>query len=163
MYKAISTYRAFVLVWLTHKLALPLLRYIRKPQKFSYSKEELYQMQDGTLGRDLVKMLDENNLELLPYYVKHDIKHILLEYDTTGEGEVCLQCFMLGNGHLSFPVAATVGFGLFTMPEYWPLFFKAFKRGRRSAQIENWQWYSLLELPTASLIQLIGRREIKQE
>lgn len=120
-------------------------------------------MQDGTLGKDLVKMLDKNKLELLPYYVKHDIKHILLEYDTTGEGEVCLQCFMLGNGHLSFPVAATVSFGLFTMPEHWLLFLKAFKRGRRSAAIENWKWHSLLELPTASLIQSINSREIKQE
>lgn len=159
MYKAIATCRAAVLVWLTHKMALPLLRYIRKPQKFLYSKENLYQMPDGTLGKDLVIMLDRNNLELLPYYVKHDIKHIVLGYDTTGEGEVCLQCFMLGNGHLSFPVAATVGFGIFTMPEYWPLFLKAFKRGRRSTAIENWQWHSLLELPTASLIRAVNHNK----
>jgi ubiquinone biosynthesis protein Coq4 len=160
MYKAISTLRAVVLVWLTHKLALPLLKCIRKPQKFAYSKEQLYQMNDGTLGKDLVKMLDKNKLDLLPYYVKHDIKHILLGYDTTGEGEVCLQCFMLGNGHLSFPVAATVGFGIFTMPEYWPLFLQAFKRGKRCAAIQGWQWHLLLELPTASLIKKINEREI---
>lgn len=158
-----ATYRAAVLVWLTHTIALPLLKFIRQPQKFSYSKEELYQLPCGTLGNDLVKMLDRNKLELLPYYVKHDIKHILLEYDTTGEGEVCLQCFMLGNGHISFPVAATVCFGFFTMPEYWPLFLKAFKRGRCCAAIEKWQWHLLLELPTASLIQEINDNKVKEE
>jgi len=151
MYKAISAARAFILVWLTHKLALPLLKCIRKPQKFSYTKEELYKMDEGVLGKDLVRMLDKNRLEMLPYYIKHDIKHILLDYDTTGEGEVCLQCFMLGNGHLSFPVAATVGFGLITMPEYWALFFKAYQRGKRSASLQHWQWHSLLEISTQSL------------
>lgn len=156
MYKSVSTFRAFVLVWLTHKMALPLLRHIRKPQKFLYTKEDLSKMDNGTLGKDLVRMLDENKLDLLPYYVKHDIKHILLGYSTTGEGEVCLQCFMLGNGHISFPVAATVCFGLFTMPEYWVMFFKAFKRGRKSASIENWQWHSLLLQPTALLKERIA-------
>jgi ubiquinone biosynthesis protein Coq4 len=57
---------------------------------------------------------------LLPYYARHDIKHILLDYDTKNEGEGCLQCFMLGNGHVSFPVVATVLYGWATMPEHWP-------------------------------------------
>lgn len=151
-----STFRAYVLVWLTHKMALPLLKRIRKPQKFSYTKEDLYKMQDGTLGKDLILMLDKNKLDLLPYYVKHDIKHILLGYDTTGEGEVCLQCFMLGNGHISFPVAATVSFGFLTMPEYWGMFLKAVKRGRKSASLKNWQWHSLLEISTQSLKEKIN-------
>jgi ubiquinone biosynthesis protein Coq4 len=156
MYKIIETLRANILVWLTHQAALPLLRLISKPQKFLYTREELYQLPDGTLGKDLIIMLDKNKLDLLPYYVKHDIKHILLEYDTTAEGEVCLQCFMLGNRHISFPVAATVCFGFFTMPEYWLLFAKAFKRGRKSAALDNWQWHSLLEFSTASLIKKLN-------
>ena len=156
MYKIIARLRANVLVWLTHKMALPILRLIRKPQKFLYTREELHQMPEGTLGKDLVVMLDKNKLELLPYYVKHDIKHIVLEYDTTAEGEVCLQCFMLGNGHISFPVAATVAFGFFTMPEYWALFAKAFKRGRSAVTFSNWQWNSLLKFSTASLIQKVN-------
>ncbi len=159
MYKIITQLREQLLVYLTHRMALPLLRYIRRPQKFGYTREALQQMPDGALGKDLIEMLDKNKLQLLPYYVKHDIKHILLGYDTTGEGEVCLQCFMLGNRHLSFPVAATVLFGLFTMPEYWPVFIKAYKRGCSSIEIEGWPWFSLLELSTQSLIQKINSHE----
>ena len=156
MYKRISGLRAAVLVWLTHSMALPLLKLIRRPQKAVCTKEELQQMPEDTLGRNLAIMLEKNKLELLPYYIKHDIKHILLGYSTTAEGEVCLQCFMLGNGHISFPVAATIGFGVLTMPEYWPLFYTAFKRGRRTASLKHWQWHSLLPQTTASLIEKIN-------
>jgi hypothetical protein len=45
------------------------------------------------------------------------------------------------------------------MPEYWPVFIKAFQRGRKSIAIESWQWFSLLELPTQSLMQKINSDE----
>ena len=119
MYRNFVKIRSAVLVFLTHSIALPILKIVRKPQVFPYSKEQLLQMPNGTLGRELIKMLDTNNLQLLSYYAKHDIKHILLDYDTTDKGEVCLQCFMLGNGHISFPVFITVVFGFVTIPEHW--------------------------------------------
>ena len=119
-----------MLVLLTHGFALPVLKLIRKPQKFPWSESELLALPVGTLGRELIEYLSLKNLKLLPYYARHDIKHILLQYDTTDEGEVCLQCFMLGNGRISFPVVATVIFGMITMPEHWFAFKKAFARGK---------------------------------
>lgn len=157
MYQSIVKIRSKLLVFLTHRLALPLLRLVRAPQKFQWSKEALRQLPEGTLGRDLVTMLDQKNLQLLPHYAKHDIKHILLQYDTTDEGEVCLQCFMLGNKHLSFPVVATVLYGVITMPEYWSKFSKAYDRGATSQPISNWQWFSLLHRSTWSLIMEINK------
>lgn len=152
MHKLIIQLRSNLLVFLTHNMALPLLRIIRSPEKFPYTKDDLHLLPEGTLGKQLVTMLDSKQLKLLPYYAKHDIKHILLQYDTTDEGEVCLQCFMLGNGHLSFPVVATVMYGAFTMPEYWRSFRKAYRRGARSISINNWEWFNLLDRPTSQLI-----------
>lgn len=160
MYKILVKIRSGLMVFLTHNLALPILRQVRTPQKFLFTKEALHQLPKGTLGKDLVTMLDEKKLQLLPYYVKHDIKHLLLQYDTNDEGEVCLQCFMLGNRHLSFPVLATVLYGMITMPEYWNKFKKAYDRGGRCAPIEGWQWFSLLHQPTQSLINKINENEI---
>ena len=37
----IKRYRSALLVYLTHKMALPVLRLIRKPVRFPYSLEEL--------------------------------------------------------------------------------------------------------------------------
>jgi hypothetical protein len=157
MHKLIIHLRSKVLVMLTHNLALPFLKIIRKPKPFPYNMDTLNQFEQGSLGRDLAGFLTWKDLKLLPYYAKHDIKHILLEYDTTDEGEVCLQCFMLGNGHLSFPVAATVLYGTFTMPEYWSKFKIAYKLGSQAAPIDKWEWFEILHEKTAALQSIINK------
>lgn len=100
--------REGVLVSLTHRIALPILKIMRKPNVFTYTRAELKALPVGTLGNDLYIFLDQRNLPLLNHYARHDLKHVLLGYDTTEEGEACLQSFMLGNGRVSFPVLATV-------------------------------------------------------
>jgi len=162
MHKLIVQIRSHLLVFLTHNMALPILKLIRSPEKFPYTREDLHQLPDGTLGKELVTMLDRKQLKLLPYYAKHDIKHILLQYDTTDEGEVCLQCFMLGNRHLSFPVAATVLYGIFTMPEYWKSFREAYQRGAQSVSVSSWEWFSLLDQPISVLIDRVNSNKHNQ-
>jgi hypothetical protein len=156
MHKHIIKIRSQILVYLTHNMALPFLKFVRRPLMFPYNKETLMNMSEGTLGNDLYRFLEAKKLDLLPYYAKHDIKHILLGYDTTDEGEVCLQCFMLGNKHISFPVAATVLYGFFTMPEYWKKFIVAYKRGAKSASLQNWQWFNIITEQTIVLQQKIN-------
>jgi hypothetical protein len=156
MYNLIIKLRSALLVYLTHRMALPVLKIIRKPEVFPYSREELGSFPDNSLGKDLVEFLDKKELDLLPYYARHDIKHILLDYDTTDEGEGCLQCFMLGNGHVSFPVLATVLYGFITMPEYWGAFVKAYRRGRKSVPIADWNWFGILDQRTELLKQKIN-------
>lgn len=151
MHKHIIKIRSQVLVFLTHNMALPFLKFVRKPLPFPHTMESLAQMQQGTLGSDLYKFLVAKNLKLLPYYAKHDIKHILLGYDTTDEGEVCLQCFMLGNRHISVPVAATVMYGFLTMPEYWRKFAVAYKRGAKSASLKYCNWFEIISEETTVL------------
>jgi ubiquinone biosynthesis protein Coq4 len=140
-----------MLVFLTHKLALPILKIIRKPEIFPYSKDELHALSENTMGYTLIRFLEERSLPLLQYYARHDMKHILLEYETTDEGEVCLQCFMLGNRHISFPVIATVVFGLVLMPEHWLSLKKAFIRGIKCVSISNWKWSEIIENDLAEL------------
>ena len=160
MYHLIKKIRSKILVYLTHYTALPILQLIRKPQKFPYSQLDLQRFPVGSLGKDLISMLEEKNFRLLPFYAKHDIKHLLLQYDTTDEGEICLQCFMLGNKHISFPVLATVMYGLITMPEHWKKFSEAYQRGLRCKPISCWQWFLLLDQPTHLLIEKVNEIEI---
>jgi ubiquinone biosynthesis protein Coq4 len=158
MHKHIIKIRSQILVYLTHNMALPFLKFVRRPLLFPYTKETLMHMHDGTLGNDLYRFLETKKLDLLPYYAKHDIKHILLGYDTTDEGEVCLQCFMLGNKHISFPVAATVLYGFITMPEYWKKFIVAYKRGAKSNSLRNWKWFNIITEQTLVLQEKINYR-----
>ncbi len=151
MYKSIKKWRAAVLVFLTHNMALPLLRLVRRPEKFPYKTKELALFAEGTIGKDLFNFLENKQLDLLPFYARHDMKHILLDYDTTEEGEGCLQCFMLGNGHISFPVLATVLYCFCTMPEYWRSFRAAYSKGKQVAPIAHWPWFQILQQPTLQL------------
>lgn len=147
--------RTWLLVFLTHECALPVLKVFRRPAPFPYSLEELEALPVGTLGNTLVRFIHQKDLTLLVHYARHDLKHILLGYDTTDEGEVCLQSFMLGNGRVSFPVLATVLYGTFTMPEYWKPMRAAWMLGRRCPPIHGWDWFALLEEPVAALQQQI--------
>lgn len=157
MYIIIMKLRSQLLVFLTHNMALPILKLIRKPERFPYTVQDLQNFPEGTLGNDLVKFLGAKDLQLLPFYARHDMKHILLDYDASEKGEGELQCFMLGNGHISFPVMATVIYCWVTMPEYWAAFKKAFKRGRRATAISNWNWIGILPVDTKELKNCINK------
>lgn len=160
MHSVIRKARSKLLVYLTHSIALPILKIIRKPEIFPYTAAQLLKFPGGTLGNDLINYLQKKDLRLLPYYARHDIKHILLEYDTTDEGEVCLQCFMLGNRHVSFPVIATVLYGMITMPEYFDSFKKAFIRGRKTTNISDFKWFQILHSNTADIKKSIKNSKI---
>ena len=151
MIKKIKYARTFILVMLTHNVALPLLKRIRRPNVFEYNTNQLKQFAPGSLGNDLYLFLENRNLPLLKHYVRHDLKHVLLGYDTTDKGETSLQNFMLGNGRISFPVLATVIYGFITMPEYWRSMIRAFQKGRKSASIHHWVWNNLLHENTIEL------------
>jgi len=151
MKRVLVRIRTAVLVFLTHKVALPLLKIVRKPNQLSYKKEELKNLPEGSLGNDLYLFLERRKLPLLKHYIRHDLKHVLLGYDTTDEGEACLQSFMLGNGRVSFPVLATVAYSFITMPEHWKKMREAYQLGNKSNSIHGWPWNSLLTEPTAQL------------
>jgi ubiquinone biosynthesis protein Coq4 len=143
--------RTWALVFLTHECALPVLKVFRRPAPFPYTLGELEALPPDTLGYALIRFIREKDLALLVHYARHDLKHIVLDYDTTDRGEVCLQSFMLGNGRVSFPVLATVVYGACTMPEYWSAMREAFKLGRRCPPIHGWDWFSILTVPVADL------------
>ncbi len=143
--------RKNILVFLTHNIALPVLKIVRKPNVFTYTEEELATLPAGTLGNDLFNFLAQRKLPLLKHYTRHDLKHVLLEYDTTEEGEACLQSFMLGNGRVSFPVLATVTYSFLTMPEYWNKMNKAFLEGKKCNSIHSWKWNEIMQVPTEEL------------
>ncbi len=70
LYTILTRLRSQLLVFLTHNMALPMLRFIRRPQVFPFSATELQNFPAGTLGFDLVCFLKEKKLKLLPHYAK---------------------------------------------------------------------------------------------
>jgi ubiquinone biosynthesis protein Coq4 len=151
MLTALKKIRCAILIALTHHVALPLLKQVRKVNPFPYTRDQLQQMHEGTVGRDLAGFLGDKKLALLPHYARHDMKHVILGYDTTEEGELCLQSFMLGNGRVSFPVLATVLFGICTAPEFWKKMYAAHRLGRHCICIHSWNWFELVPENTLAI------------
>ena len=60
-------------------------------------------LEEGTLGKEIAKCLKENNLNLVPNYESHDLKHTLLNFKMTPLDEIRMQAFMIGNGNWSIP------------------------------------------------------------
>lgn len=155
MITILKSIRSKLLVLLTHTIALPILKIIRKKKIFPYSMEKLSALPYETVGNELWQVLNEQNLRLLPYYEKHDIKHVVLQYPFTDEGEVSLQFFMLGNGRISFRVLSTVIYGVITMPEFYSSFKKAFRKGKEIPWLDQLDWFSIMEIPLLQIQQQI--------
>jgi hypothetical protein len=161
MMKKLRAWRLAILMRLTHQVALPMLKKLRKPNFFTHSRNSLAGFPEGSLGHDLYVFLATRNLPLLPHYARHDLKHVLLGYDTTESGEVCLQSFMLGNGRISFPVLATVLYGILTMPEYWKRMIASFRLGKKCTPIHDWNWNEVVYEPTHILRNVIFNTQKK--
>jgi hypothetical protein len=64
MLTTLKKIRCACLVALTHNVALPVLKHVRKVKPFPYTKEQLQQMENGTVGKDLADFLGDKQLEL---------------------------------------------------------------------------------------------------
>jgi ubiquinone biosynthesis protein Coq4 len=137
---------------LTHKIALPLILLFRK-NKVDCTMEQLLDLPDHTLGKDLALYLQEKNFRLVPGYVRHDCKHILLGYEMNEEGEARMQFFFFGNGHYSLPVVMTVILCLFLMPDYWKKFIMEFRKGRYHKAFPDLDYSNAIRKDTAALRQ----------
>lgn len=139
--------RKRILVYLAHEVALPYFKLVRRGYKFPYTIKQLQRFPDGTVGKTLFHFFSDNQLDMLPHYEKHDVKHVVLGYPPTEEGEVSLQCFMLANGRVTLPVIFSVMVGLIIMPDKWKAFSTAWKRGRATHSLNKLDWFELIPKP----------------
>ena len=152
--------RKRMLTYLAHEVALPYFKLVRKGYPFPYTVKQLQRFPDGTVGKALFHFFMDHQLDILPHYEKHDIKHVVLNYPPTEEGEVCLQCFMLANGRITLPVIFSVLFGLTIMPDKWSLFRNAWKRGRATSSLNKLNWFELIHMELTAVQGQISQPKI---
>ena len=96
----------------------------------------LDKLEEGTLGKQIANSLKENNLNLVPNYESHDLKHSLLNFKMTPLDEIRMQAFMIGNGNWSIPSLAIFIYGAILLPSKWKIFVEDFKEGRNAIPIK---------------------------
>lgn len=119
-------------------LSVTTIEYFSHMKPYHEKLSRLRGMKEGTLGKAMVDCLDEHQLNLVPGYESHDLKHVLLGFKMTPEDEIRLQAFMLGNGNYSLPSLAIFVFGASLLPDLWTTFYADFQKGRKTIPIAHW-------------------------
>ncbi len=100
--------------------------------------QQLQHYPQSSVGYAVWTHLQDNGFTLIPGHERHDILHVLLDYDTDLQGELCIQAFLAGNRNLS--LAGTLILTLATLvPEYLPALYRAFQRGCLSPSLTREQ------------------------
>ncbi len=136
--------------------AVPFLNRFRRKPFWPLSQDEMRQLPEGTLGKDVAQFLDAQNLSLLPKYEVHDTLHVLLNYGTTPKEELKLQGFMMGNKSVTFGGKVLFAISLVVKPEYLKEIRQEMKRGKKAKSIKEIQFTEILALETEEIRRLNG-------
>jgi ubiquinone biosynthesis protein Coq4 len=143
-YSAETTLRGKLLLWLLEK-GTPLHARLN-PHRIAWnlSPRELLQFSEGTLGNSLGQFYQKEKFEPIPKAERHDVFHVLLGYSTGVTDEAAMQFFLWGNGKPSFFTVGTCLLTLLFFPFQFPVFREAYRKGKRSAPLRDWNFRQLL-------------------
>jgi len=116
-------------------IAIKPLQYLFRSQGKT-NLQELSLLAEGTIGNDVFKMLQQQQLKIIPKFEEHDMKHIILGYSMSSIDEIRMQAYLLGNGHYSIFCVVFLASGML-FPEHWNSFYKDYKKGKKSASISK--------------------------
>ncbi len=88
-------------------------------QRCKQLKIRLQDCPEGSVGCELLRLMERHGIHFVPWYERHDLKHLLLGYRLEACDEMRMQAFMFGNAGFSpFITLATLTF-LLWVPDAW--------------------------------------------
>jgi hypothetical protein len=92
----------------------------------------------GTLGHAIFQMMKKSELDFVPWYESHDIKHALLGYPQRAPDEIRMQAFMFGNAGFSWFSTFTFLLFVIWVPDTWRDLAKHYRAGQYTRPIGDW-------------------------
>jgi ubiquinone biosynthesis protein Coq4 len=123
--------------FMAHKVYFPLIKLVYQPEYSAIGNEVLAHCPQNSLGFYALQFLRDRQIDFFKGYEVHDLKHVLLGFDTDVRGEIMMQYFELGNGNRSLVVWIVIIFGTLLVPEYIKIYFQAYKKGRQSKSLNS--------------------------
>ncbi len=120
-----------IVIWIT-LIATNLSHILLRKRKQHYTFEDYANMPQNSLGKTYHTWLNEAQLSFKPNLVRHDLKHVLLEYRTEMSDELRITAFLIGNRCYNPLSIAYLGLCLCIVPEAIKWLYNDFKRGRKS-------------------------------
>ena len=143
-------YRWQFINWLSVK-ATNLSNLLLQERTWQYNMDDCSKMKTNSLGHSLFKYLDENNFTFEPNLIRHDMKHILLNYEMKIEDELRLHAFLIGNKSYNLMGIVYLLTCLLIVPEMIMKLKKDYKKGKTATtlkhiQLQNYATYDLTTL-----------------
>ncbi|WP_052748973.1 Coq4 family protein [Arsukibacterium ikkense] len=131
--------------------SVPFLNLFRRPEPWPYDLDELQNLEEGTLGKELHRFLHSRNLGYLPKYEVHDTYHALLGYGTTVTEELKLQSFMWGNKNSTFAGKVLFILGFIVFPSKRDIMRAEIKRGKSAKKLSGIDVVSIIPVQLVKL------------
>ena len=112
------------------------LQFLFSPERYEEKLKSMRSLPQGTVGHDLAKLLDRKQLKLIPGFGKHDLNHLILRYDMAPEEELCMQAYLLGNGHWQLQCFLFLSSAIL-LPGLWSTLWQHYDLGRRTQSISS--------------------------
>lgn len=116
----------------------------RKKRKWQFTEEQLLYFQADSLGRTLGEFYKKHGFRMIPQMENHDVYHLITEYGTSMKEEIALQFLLFGNGKRSAYLLGTITLGTFILPEYFRMYYKAYRKGKAMREFHHWDYEALL-------------------
>ena len=126
------------IIKISFNISISIIEFFSEMEPYKKKVAHLRKFEKGTLGKEIADCLDCHKLTLVPKYESQDLKHVLLNYDMTAEGEIRMQAFMIGNGNWALPTLAIFIFGAILLPSKWPVFMEDMRKGKKAISVKKW-------------------------
>lgn len=117
--------------WITLK-ATDFSDWLLRKRRWRYAASDYQNMPDGSLGKELITYMNQNNIPFKANLVRHDLKHILLGYEMRMPDELRIHAFLVGNRSYNLVAIAYLLVCISIVPESIRLLKKDFQRGRKA-------------------------------
>lgn len=124
-----------------------------KPLQFflggKYHRQKLAYMRElpvHTVGFELAQMLDLHQLQLIPKFEEHDLKHLILGYGMSTQEELGMQAYLLGNGSRKLSCILFLSSAIL-LPSLWKYLYQEFKKGKSKVSIRKISLYMCMHEP----------------
>ena len=119
-------------IWATN-----LSNIILRDRNWSFQLNDFMKMPINSLGRNLYDYLIKTDLSYKPNLIRHDMKHILLNYEMKMPDELKIHAFLIGNKTYNFMGIIYLIISTCIVPEIIPTLIQAYKRGKKAVRLKN--------------------------
>lgn len=148
-------------VYLLHKAIQTHAMVHNKRKPWGLQTHELVNYPAQSLGKALGDFLQKEQLEPIPKLERHDVFHILLDYNTHMKDEAGLYFFLFGNGKKTLFAVGTILFAACMFPEHWTYMYKQYKRGQQAFPIIKLKFKELLDYNYHDVKKVVFRQRIE--